>query len=130
MEVERPRSKPETNNRQELSSAFPNRIERFDQNFIGRLRSEIAFAVNTDTHGVGVHVAVPDHEHRVHFHPLGVCNLGFDMVATAVELGANLMGAQFVEFNNHAAGVRQKRSYFTLLSNSLTVVRHGNSSPK
>jgi hypothetical protein len=38
--AERPRSKPETYNRQELSSAFPNRIERFDQNFIARLRSE------------------------------------------------------------------------------------------
>jgi hypothetical protein len=32
------------------------------------------------------------------------------VVAAVVELGANLMGAQFVEFNNHAAGVRQKRS--------------------
>jgi len=43
-----PRSKPETNNRQELSSAFPNRIERFDQNFAARLCAEIAFAVDAD----------------------------------------------------------------------------------
>jgi hypothetical protein len=52
----------------------------------------------------------PITKHGAHFHLLGVCNLGFDVVATAVELGANLMGAQFVEFNDHAAGLRQKRS--------------------
>ena len=73
-----------------------------------RSGAEIAFAVHADAHGVAFHVPFPDHEHGVNFHLFGVCNLGFDVVAAAVELGANLMGAQFVEFNNHAAGVRQK----------------------
>ena len=54
--------------------------------------------MDADTHRFTFHVALSDHEHGVHFHLLGVCNLGFDVVAAAVELGGNLMGTQVVEF--------------------------------
>jgi len=86
--------------------------------------------MDADADRVGFHVAVSNYKHSVHFHLFGALDFAVDVVDALVDLGADLIGTQFVEFNNHAAGVRQKRSYLTLLSNSLTVVSHGNSSPK
>src|SRR6266481_2868551 len=60
-------------------------------------RTEIAFTVNADADGVGVHVAFSDDKHRVHFHLFGALNFAVDVVAALVDLGANLMRAQLVK---------------------------------
>ena len=59
---------------------------------------------------VRLHVAVSDREHGVHFYLLSALDFAVNLVPAFVDFGANLIGAQFVEFNNPAAGVRQKRS--------------------
>ena len=72
------------------------------------LGAEIAFAVDADADGVGFHVAVADDEHGVDFHLLGVRDLGFHVIAAGVELGADLMGA---EFGLNCAGVFEQRRF-------------------
>ena len=56
----------------------------------------------------GFHVAISDHEHGVDFHLLGVGDLGFDVVAAGIELGADLVGA---EFGLNCAGVFEERRF-------------------
>ena len=69
-------------------------LKQTGDHFIARLRAEISFAVNADADRVGFHVAVSDHEHGMHFHLLGVRDLGFHVIAAGVELGADSLGAQ------------------------------------
>jgi hypothetical protein len=47
--------------------------------------------VNTHAHGVGVHVAFPDHEHGVDFHLFGALNFAVDLVGAFVDFRADLM---------------------------------------
>ena len=52
--------------------------------------------MNANADGVCVHVAFSDDEHDVDFHLLGVLDFAVDVVAALVDLGADLMSAQFV----------------------------------
>jgi hypothetical protein len=59
--------------------------------------TEIAFAVDADAHGVGVHVVPADHEHGVDFHLFGALDLAVDLVGAFIDFRANLISAQFVQ---------------------------------
>jgi hypothetical protein len=48
-----------------------NSFEDFGDGFGARFDAAIAFAVDANADGVGVHVALSDHEHSVHFHLFG-----------------------------------------------------------
>ena len=50
--------------------------------------------MEADADGVRFPVAVPDHEHGVDFHLLGVRDLHFHLVGAGVELAADLLCAE------------------------------------
>jgi hypothetical protein len=79
-----------------LGDSRCNLLKQTRDNFVTRSRAEITLAMHPHTDGVRFQVAFPDHEHGVHFHLLGAGDLGFDVVATGVELGADLVGAELV----------------------------------
>ena len=56
-----------------------------------------AFAVETDAHVAGVHVAAAHDEHRVDLRFFGVGNFAFDVVGREVSADANLVPVQFVD---------------------------------
>ncbi len=53
--------------------------------------------MNAHADRVGFHVALSDHEHGVDFHLFGALNFAVDLVAALVDLGADLMRAQFAQ---------------------------------
>ena len=79
-----------------LGVALFDRGEKIREHFSAGLCAEVTPAVDTDADSVSFHVAVTDDEHRVDFHLLGTGDLGFDVVAARVELGADFVGAQLV----------------------------------
>ena len=58
--------------------------------------------------GICFQVAISDHEHGVDLHLLGGGDLGFDVIAARVELGADFVGAQF---GLNGAGVFEERCF-------------------
>jgi hypothetical protein len=53
------------------------------------LRTEIAFAVNANAHGVSVQVAFSDDKYRVHFNLFAALDFAVDVVGALVDLGAD-----------------------------------------
>ena len=54
-----------------LGSALFDSLHNFANRIAARFGAEVAFAVDADTDGVGIHVALPDDEHGVNVHLLG-----------------------------------------------------------
>ena len=52
--------------------------------------------MDTDADGFGFDVALSDDEHGVDFHLLGALDFAVDVVAALVDLGTNLLLAQFI----------------------------------
>ena len=61
----------------------------------------------TRTLTAGLHVAIPDHEHGVHFHFLGALDFAVDLVGAVIDLRAHMMSAQFVQ--NRSRVIHQRR---------------------
>jgi hypothetical protein len=77
----------------DLRAPFLNRRQNVRDDFIARLRAQIAFAVDADADGIGFHVAIPDHKHGVDFHLLGAGDLRLDVIAARIEFATDLLGA-------------------------------------
>ena len=78
-------------------SSFPNRHQNIRHHFALRLCTDVAFAVETDTDGVGGHVARADHQHRVHLRLLGLLDFAVDFVGAVIALGADHARAEFLD---------------------------------
>src|SRR5215469_18326791 len=76
------------------SATFFDRLQNVGYGFPPRLCTEIAFAMNTDADGVGVHVAFSNHKHGVYFHLLGPLDFAVDLVGACVDFCADLMSTQ------------------------------------
>ena len=61
------------------STPLSNQLHDVGDGFGARPCAEIAFAVDTDAHGVGFHVALSDYKHGVHFHLLGALDFAVDL---------------------------------------------------
>ena len=75
-----------------LGATLLDRIKKVGDDFLARLRAEVAFAVHAHADGAGFHVAVADHEHGVDFHLLGAGDLGLDVVAARRRARRGLRG--------------------------------------
>jgi len=53
--------------------------------------------MDADAHGVGFHVALSDHKHRMDFHLLGTLDFAVDLVGAFVDFRADLMSTQFLQ---------------------------------
>ena len=69
------------------------RSQDFGDHLCTRFGAEVALAVHPHAGSVSFHVAGSEHEHGVNLHLLGRGDLGLDMIAAAVELCADFMGA-------------------------------------
>src|SRR5438067_12737978 len=55
-------------------------VQDFSDCLRARLGAEVAFAVDADAHGIGVHVAFSDHKHGMDLHLLGALDFAVDLV--------------------------------------------------
>src|SRR5437763_946685 len=79
-----PSRSPLTNGGNDLHNHFPL-----------RLRSYIAFAMEADADGVGLHVARADDEHGVDFGFFGALDFAVDLVVGEIAFAADHVGAEF-----------------------------------
>src|SRR5713226_10369028 len=78
-----------------LRLALFDRPEEFGDHLGPRLYAAVALAVDADSHRAGVLFLLADDEHGVSFLLLGLENPGVELVAAAIDFGADAVGTKF-----------------------------------